>query len=155
QETLSPQQPATEDQFQAPDRVTGIHEVAPRGRACCRAVGLVLLDELLLFVPLRLEEEAGRLVKATAQTLEQTLGAAEGVGDPEGGLKPLPDLPRAAEAAGLNLLLELLGLGGGQLAGIALEVQGAEPLQPFLAKEAEPVADGGHAHAQQVGDVIF
>src|SRR5215470_17780691 len=77
QEALSPQQPATVDQFQAPDRVTGIHEVAPGGCARGRAVGLVLVDELFLLVALGLEEEAGRLVKAASQTLEQALGAAE------------------------------------------------------------------------------
>jgi hypothetical protein len=58
-------------------------------------------------------------VKAAPQTLEQALGAAERVGDPEGGLNPLPDLPGTAEAAGLDLGLELLGLGRSQLAGIA------------------------------------
>jgi hypothetical protein len=91
--------------------MAGIHEVAPRGRAFGGAVGLVLLDERLLLVTLGLEEEARRLMKAAPQTLKQPLGAAERVGDPAVGLNPLPDLPRTAEPAGLNLLLELLRLG--------------------------------------------
>jgi hypothetical protein len=126
QETLPSHQPATIGQFQAPDRVTGIQEVAPRGSARRRAVGLVPPDELLLLDALGLEQEAGRLVEAAPQTLEQALGATEGVGDPEGGLNPLPDLARRAEAAGLDLLLKLLRLGRGQRAGIASVVQGAE-----------------------------
>src|SRR5262249_22797888 len=141
QEALPPQQPATVNQFQAPDRVTGIHEVAPCGRALGWAVGLVLLDELLLLVALGFEEEAGRLVKAALQPLEQALGAAERVGDPEAGLNPLADLPRATEPAGLDLGPELLSLGRSQRSVIALIVKSAESIQPVLAIEAEPVAN--------------
>src|SRR5262249_32903080 len=119
QKALSPQQPATIDQLQAPDRVAGIHEVAPRGRALGWAVGLVLLDELLLLVTLGLEEEARGLVKTASQTRKQPLGAAERVGDPEIGLNPVPDLARASEPAGLELGPEMLSLGCSQFAGIA------------------------------------
>jgi hypothetical protein len=123
---LSPQQPATVDQLQAPDRVTGIHEVAPRVRGRCRAVCLVPLDELFLLVAPGLEQEAGGLVKAATQTRKQSLGAAERVGDPEVGLNPVPDLPRATEPAGLDLGPEMLGLGCGQFAAIAPIMQSAE-----------------------------
>src|SRR5262249_48597741 len=102
---------------------------------------------------LGLEEEARRLVEAAPQALQQSLGAAERIGDPEGGLNPLPDLPRTAESPGLDLSPELLGLGGCEFAGIALIVEGTEGVQPLLAIEAEPVADGARAHAEQVGDV--
>jgi hypothetical protein len=44
--------------------MTGIHEVAPRGFARRRAVGVVLLDEHHLLDALGLEKEAGRLVEA-------------------------------------------------------------------------------------------
>ena len=81
-----------------------------------------MLDERLLLVALGLEEKARGLVKAAPQVLEQTLGAAERIVDGEAGLNPLPDLPRTAEAAGLDLGSELLGLGRGQRAGIALLV---------------------------------
>src|SRR5262249_60153918 len=98
-QALSPQQPATVDLFQPPDRLAGIHEVTPRARAGCRAVRLVLLDELFLLVPLGLEEEAGRLVKTTAQPLEQALGAAQRVASGEQGLRSPPP-PRPPPTVG-------------------------------------------------------
>ncbi len=75
--------------------VTGIHEVAPPGRAHCPAVGLVVLDELVLHVAFRFEKEAGRLVKAAPQALEQTLGAAQRIADLIRSLNPLGDLDLA------------------------------------------------------------
>jgi hypothetical protein len=83
---------------------------------------LVLLDERLLQGTLGLEEKARSLVKAAPQVLEQPLGTAERIVDGEAGLNPLTEQPRTAEAAGLDLGSELLGLERGQLAGIALIV---------------------------------
>src|SRR5262249_26247617 len=42
-----------------------------------------------------------------------------------------------------------------KIAGIALVMQSAEPRQPFVAIEAEPVADGALAHAEEVGDLVL
>jgi hypothetical protein len=47
----------------------------------------------------------------------------------------------------------MLGLGCGQLAGIAPVVQDAQSIQPFLAIEAEPVANRPRADTEQVGDL--
>jgi hypothetical protein len=133
--------------------VTGIHKVTPRGRALGRAIGLILLDERFLLVALGLEQEAGGLVKAAPQTLKQPLGAAERVSDGEAGLNPLADLARTTEPARLDLGLQLLGLGRGQLAGIAPIVKGAESIQPVVAIETEPVANRPRADTKQVGDL--
>jgi hypothetical protein len=105
--------------------VAGIPEVAPGGRARCRAVGLVPLDELFPLVAPGLEE-AGGLVEAANQTSKQSLGPAERVGDPEIGLNPVPDLPRATEPAGLDLGPEMLGLGCARFTGIAPIMRSAE-----------------------------
>ena len=83
---------------------------------------------------------------------EQILHPAGRIADAEGVLKPLANLIGVAEAAGADLLFELVHLRGGELARVALVVERAQGVEPLVAIDAEPFAQLGEADAQQVSD---
>src|SRR3954451_18155387 len=57
---LADEQPAAVEQFQAPDRVAGVHEVAAGPRPGLTPMTPILADELTLLVPVRLPEKSRR-----------------------------------------------------------------------------------------------
>src|SRR5262249_16993226 len=158
QEALADQQPATIHQVQAPDGVTRIDVVAARQRGAW-AFRLALvpcypLDEGTLLVRVRLPQQAAHLGVADGDPPEQVLHPAGRVADAEGVLKPLTDLLGAAEAAGFDLVLELADLLGGELARVALVVQGTQGVEPLVAIDAKPFAQLAEADPQQAGDLF-
>src|SRR5216684_7419983 len=74
------------------------------------------LDEGALFVRVTFPQEAAHLVVADADSPEQILQTAGRIVDSEGVLKPLTNLIGVAEAAGADLLFELVHLVGGEIA---------------------------------------
>src|SRR5262249_43461480 len=136
--------------------VAGIDVVAARPRrawALRRAlVPRDALDEGVLLVGVRLPQEAAHLVVADADALEQVLDPGGRVADGEGGFDPVADLVGVAEAAGAELGLELLDLLRGKFARVALVVDLAEGVEPFVAKAAEPFAQLAEADPQQLSD---
>src|SRR5215216_3114255 len=155
QEPLPQQQPAAEHQVQAPHRVAGVDVVAPgpRGPWPLR-LALVPrhpLDEGALLIGVPFPQEARHLVVADADALEQVLDPGGGIADGEGGLNPVADLVGVAEAARADLGFELLDLLRGKFAGVALVVDRAEGVEPFVAKDPEPFAQLGKPDAQQRG----
>ena len=97
--------------------MTSIHEIAarePGPRPLRRSLlPLVMRDELVLLVGIGFPQEAGHLVVAGAEALEQLLNPTGGVTDAEGLLKPVADLIRIAEAAAADFVAELFDLWGG------------------------------------------
>src|SRR3954453_12982238 len=91
----------------------------------------VLPDELLLFLDIRLPEEAGDLVVAGPDPAEHVLDARGRVGHAQGVLHPGADLLGVVERPRGDLPLEPLDLGGPETTGIAPVVQGAEFLEPL------------------------
>src|SRR5262245_34661876 len=112
------------------------------------------LEEGPLFVGVCLPQQASHLVVADADALEQVLHPTGRIADPEGIKKPLANLIGVAEAAGADLLLELVDLRGAELAGVALVVQSTQGVEPLVAIDAEPFAQLAVANAQQVSDVF-
>src|SRR4029077_20399194 len=108
--------------------MTGAHEIparAPAPRPLRRGLlPLVVGDEVVLLVRVGLPQEAGHLVIAGADPIEQLLDPTRCVRGAESPLKPVSDLVRVAEPAGADFVLELLDLRGGQVARVALVVQG-------------------------------
>ena len=94
---LPDQQPAAVEQLQAPDRVAGVHEVAPGRRPGLAPLPPILADERPLLVPVGLPEEAGDLVVAGADAVQQVLHPGGGVGDAELLLDPGPHLVGVVE----------------------------------------------------------
>ena len=92
--------------------------------------------------------------KEAAQTLEQFAHAALGEPSTEGFLDPIADLSGGLETPGGDLLLELVELGLGQSAGVALVLQSAEGLEALGPEESDPVVDRPRAHAEQVSDFL-
>jgi hypothetical protein len=113
----------------------------------------VLADECFLLVRVGLPQKAGDLVVADADPPEQVLDAAGLVGDAEGVLDPLTDLVGVAEAAGGDLFLETLDLTGGELAGVALVVEGAEGSESLVAIDPKPFAQLRVTDPQEFGDL--
>src|SRR5262249_30530938 len=74
------------------------------------------------------------------------------IADTFGVNKPLANLIGVAEAAGADLLFELVDLGRGELAGVALVVQSTQSVEPFVAIDPEPIAQLAQANAQQVSN---
>ena len=62
------------------------------------------------------------------------------------------DCVGVSEAAGADLLLEVSDLIGFELARVALVVDVAEGVEPFAAKDAEPLAQLAKADSQQLSD---
>ena len=154
EEPLPDQQPAGIEQVQAPDRVAGVHEVAPGPRPRLAPLPPILPDERLLLVAVGLPEEAGDLVVAGADAAEQVLHAGGRVGDAEGLLDPGAHLVGVVEAPPGDLLLESLDLGGAEPTGIAPVVEGAECVQSLVAEDPQPLADLACRDARQFGDLF-
>src|SRR5262249_16673910 len=108
-------------------------------------------DKGMLPVGGRLPPEAAHLVVADGDGLEEVLDPGARVADGEGGLEPVADLLGVAEATGTDLLFELSDLIRLQLARVALVVDLAEGLEPFVAKDAEPLAQLAGADSQHLG----
>ena len=135
--------------------MAGIHIVAPCAGPLSPSLGLlplVLAEELLLLVRVGLPQEAGDLVVADADPLEQVLHATGLVTDAEGVLKPLANLVGVAEATGADLVFELLDLARGKLAGVALVMEGTEVVEALVAIDPEPFAQLGETDSQQLSD---
>jgi NADPH:quinone reductase-like Zn-dependent oxidoreductase len=94
--------------------VTGIPEVVPGGRARCRAVGLVPLDELFPLVAPGLEE-AGGLVEAANQTSKQSLG----------------------EGSSQDLVKEVLRITGGKGASVVFDPVGGPTVNKLVQATAQ------------------
>src|SRR5262249_13164188 len=112
------------------------------------------LDEGMLLIGVRLPQEAAHLVVADADPPEQVLHAAGRIADGEGVKKPLADLIGVAEGARGDLLFELVYLPGGELARVALVVQGTQSVDPLVAIDPEPFAQLAQADPQQVNDFL-
>src|SRR5262249_2342095 len=132
-----------------------VEEVAPPAFGLSLPLVLLVLgDELLLLLPIGLEEEGAGLVERAAGSLEQLAHAAWGVPSTEGLLGPIAHLGGRPEAAGGDLLFELAELSGLQSAGVALVVAGAQPVTPAGAVQCQPVVDRPGADAQQGSDLL-
>src|SRR3954470_17347853 len=118
-----------------------VHEVATGLRPRFTPMPPILPHELTLLLPVRLPEEAGDLVVAGPDAVQQVLHPGGGVSDPELLLDPGPHLIGVVEAPLGDLLLESLDLSGSQPTGIASIVQGTQLVQAFVAGDAEPVPD--------------
>src|SRR5271169_120504 len=138
--------------------MAGIHEITARTsgpRPLRRSLLLLVLgDELVLLVRIGFPQEAGHLVVAGTDALEKLLDATGRVGDAEGSRDPVTNLIRVAEAAGADFLLELLDLLCGKVAWVALVVQGTQDVKSLVAEDAQPLAQLGGTHAQELGDLI-
>src|SRR6266404_5805035 len=106
------------------------------------------LDEGVLFVRVCFPQEATHLVVADADPSEQILHPAGRIADTEGVLKPLANLIGVAEAAGADLLLELVHLPSGELARVALVVEDAQGVEPLVAIDPQPFAQLAEANPQ-------
>src|SRR5262249_61929732 len=95
----------------------------------------ILADELPLLIPVRLPEEAGDLVVAGPDAMEQVLHPGGGIGDAELLLDPGSHLVGVVEGPPGDLLLESFYLGGAEPTGIAPVVQGAECVQSLVAED--------------------
>src|SRR5512144_3196867 len=80
---LPDQQPAAVEQLQAPDRMAGVHEVATGLRPRLTPLPPILPHELTLLLPIRLPEEAGDLVVAGPDAMQQVLHPGAGVSHAE------------------------------------------------------------------------
>jgi hypothetical protein len=78
------------------------------------------------------------------------------LGEPstEGFLDPIADLGGGLETPGGDLLLELVELGLGQSARIALELQRAKSIEATTLVKGKPVLDGTRANLKQVGNFL-
>src|SRR5262249_17455394 len=87
--------------------------------------------------------------RSRADPPEQVLHPTGAVADPEGVLKPLADLIGGAEAAGADLLFELVHLPGGEVARVAPVLEDAQGVEPLVAIDSEPFAQLAEADPQQ------
>src|SRR5262249_5669667 len=138
--------------------MTGIDVVAP-GPQRARAFRLALvpchpLDEGVLLVRVCLPQEAAHLVVTDADPPEQVLHPGGRIADTESVLKPLADLVGVAEAAGADLLFELVHLPGAELARVTLVVESTQGVEPFVAIDQKQFAEWAEADPQQVGDFL-
>src|SRR5262245_52987284 len=158
QQPLAQQQPAAEHQVQPPHRVAGIDVVAPgpRGAWTLRLafVPLYPLDEGVLFIRVRLPQEASHLVVGHADAFEQVLDTGGSIADVEGRFDPVADLVGVAEASRADFGLELLDLLWAEFARVALVVDLAEGVEPFVAINPQPLAQLGKADTQQIGHLF-
>src|SRR5947209_1147937 len=134
--------------------MTRIDVVAPRPwgiwASCLALMPCDPLDEGVLFVRVCFPQEAAHLVVADADPPEQILHPGGRIADTEGVLKPPANLIGVAEAAGADLLFELIHLVGAELARVALVVERAKSVESLVAIDAQPFAQLGEAHAQQM-----
>src|SRR5262249_36362729 len=114
----------------------------------------VVLQELLLLIRVRLEEEATDLMKGATQPMQELAHAAFGGPSTEGLLDPVAHLRRRLEAAGGDLALEVVELGRLQSAPVAFVLQGAEGLQSAALVQFQPVVDRAGTDAEELGDLI-
>src|SRR5262249_56626469 len=91
------------------------------------------LDEGALLIWVRLPQEASHLVVGHTDAFEQVLDTGGGIADVEGRFDPVADLVGAAGAPRAHFGLELLDLSRAEFARVALVVDLAEGLQPFVA----------------------
>src|ERR1035438_7762481 len=134
--------------------MTSIHEIATREPGprplCGSLLPFVMGDEGVLLVGIGFPQEAGHLVVTGADAFEQLFNATGGVADAEGFREPVADLIRIAETAATDFVLELFDLWGGQVARIALVVQGTQGVEPTVAVDPQPFAQLRETDAQQV-----
>src|SRR4051795_3710397 len=153
-ESLPDQKPAGIKQVQAPDRVARVHEIPPCLRPRLPFVSPILPHELLLLRDVGLPEEAGDLVVAGPDPVEQLLDARGRIGHTEGVVDPGADLLGGVKRPLGDLLLELFDLGRSEATGITLVVQRAEFHQPLVAEDAEPLPDLACGDPHQFGDLL-
>jgi hypothetical protein len=73
----------------------------------------------------------------------------EGLGD------PVADLLGREEATGGDFGLEMLDLGGTEVAGVATMVEGTEGFQALSAVGSEPLADLSFGNPEEVSDLVL
>src|SRR5512135_2783471 len=154
-EALPDQQPARVEQPQPPDGMAGIDEIPPGGRTRLAAMPPILADERLLLLPVGLPEEAADLVVTGPDATQQRLDPALGVADLERLLDPGGDLADVVEASGLDFGLEALDLGATELPGVARVVERGEPIEPWGAVGADPLADLTRSDPEGLGDPLL
>src|SRR3712207_5584610 len=136
--------------------MAGIDEIPPRRRPLSLSlVPLIGADELLLFVRVGLPEEAGGLVVADADAVQQVPHTPRGIADAKGLLDPVADLLGGQEATGGDLGLESLDLSRSEFARVALMAEGTQGLQPLSAKEPEPLADLPFGDTEEFGGLVL
>src|SRR5205823_4611676 len=126
---------AGREQLQAPDRVTSVHEVAPRLGTRLALMPAILPHELLLFRDVRLPEKAGDLVIAGPDPMEQVLDTRGRIGDAEGVPDPITHLLSVVKRSAGDLGLELCDLGRPELARVAAVVERAQFVQAAIAED--------------------
>ena len=87
---------------------------------------------------------------ARSRLLEQALGPAVGVDDRERLLDPRADLFGGAKASGLDLVSQLLLLGGGEFPPVSFVLEGTEGLQAARAVQFQPVPEGPGLDVEQL-----
>ena len=152
-EALAAEQPAGKGVMHAVGRVPAVDEVA--ARAAGLGFGGLCVEDLevcFLLVAVALEQEAADLMEAAADAVQELFGAAQRIGHAEGLLEIGADLAGAVEAAGVNFRLEVVDLRGGQVARIAVTMEGDQSVETARAKEPQPLAYGAWFDAEQLDD---
>ena len=116
---------------------------------------LIGVDKFLLLNRVSLPEEAGGLVVADADAMQQVPHPPGRISDVKGLVDPVTDLLGGEEAAGGDLGLESLDLGRLEIAGVPLMVQETQGLEALGAIETEPLADLPLGHTEELGDLVL
>lgn len=152
-EALAAEQPTGKGVMHAIGRVPTVDEVAARA-AGLNFGGLFVedMEVCFLLVAVALEQESADLMEAATDAVEELFGAAQRIGHSEGLLEIGADLAGAVEAAGVNFRLEVVDLRGGQVARIAMTMEGDQSGETARAKEPQPLAYRAWFDAEQLDD---
>ena len=136
--------------------MAGIDEIPPR-LLPLRLMLLLLIgvDKFLLLNRVSLPEESRSLVVTDADARQQVSYTSRCIGDVERLVNPVADLLGTEEAAGGDLGLESLDLGGSEFARVPPMVEGTEGLQAPGTVGAEPLADLPRVDPEEVGDLVL
>ena len=152
-EALAAEQPTGKGVMHAVGRVPTVDEVA--ARAAGLGFGGLFVEDLevcFLLIAVALEQEAADLMEAAADAVQELFGARERIGHTEGLLEVGADLAGAVEAAGVNFRLEVVDLRGGQVARIAVTMEGDQSVETARAKESQPLAYRALLDPEQLDD---